>query len=69
MFIEKCNACNTKYINNKCVNTIGLKPTGKKCTKQKTKGACRGELCDTILDWDDALPSGSQKKIHLKFII
>ena len=58
MFIEKCNACNTKYINNKCVNTIGLKPTGNKCRKQKAKGSCRGDLCDTILDWDDSLPLG-----------
>ena len=63
MFIEKCNACNTKYINSKCVNTIGLKPTGKKCSKQKAKGTCRGDLHDTILDWDDALPSGKENFI------
>lgn len=59
MFIEKCNACNTKYINRKCVDKIGLKSTGKKCTREKPKGVCRGELHDTILDWDDELPAGS----------
>ena len=69
MFIEKCNVCNTKYINNKCVNTIGLKPTGKKCNKVKNKGTCRGELHDTILDWDDSLPAGNLILLNLKLLI
>lgn len=65
MFIQKCNTCNTKYINSKCVNTIGLKPTGNKCTKVKAKGNCRGVLLDTILDWDDALPQEDMSKSEL----
>lgn len=37
---------------------MGLKATGRLCTVAKLKGlqACSGELRDTILDWEDALP-------------
>jgi NAD+-dependent protein deacetylase sirtuin 6 len=35
---------------------VGLKPTGNKCIKEKQRGKCRGELRDSLLDWEDALP-------------
>lgn len=45
-----------KYIGSKSTNSVGLKPTGKKCSKEKQRGKCRGELHDSLLDWEDALP-------------
>ncbi|KAK6179986.1 hypothetical protein SNE40_012218 [Patella caerulea] len=56
MFVQTCDKCHTKYINNKCSPTMGLKPTGEQCRQQKARGVCRGRLHDAILDWEDALP-------------
>ncbi|XP_047388534.1 NAD-dependent protein deacylase sirtuin-6 isoform X2 [Sciurus carolinensis] len=47
-----------QYVRDTVVGTMGLKATGRLCTMTKARGlrACRGELRDTILDWEDALP-------------
>nr|XP_040146612.1 NAD-dependent protein deacetylase sirtuin-6 isoform X2 [Ictidomys tridecemlineatus] len=47
-----------QYVRDTVVGTMGLKATGRLCTMAKARGlrACRGELRDTILDWEDALP-------------
>ncbi|CAF0738812.1 unnamed protein product [Brachionus calyciflorus] len=65
MFVQKCNLCHSKYLMKKCTPTIGLKPTGIKCSKEKTKGFCRGNLFDTILDWEDELPNEEMSKSEL----
>ncbi|KFO28839.1 NAD-dependent deacetylase sirtuin-6 [Fukomys damarensis] len=58
MFIEECAKCKTQYVRDTVVGTMGLKATGRLCTVAKARGlrACRGELRDTILDWEDSLP-------------
>ncbi|KAJ8029693.1 NAD-dependent protein deacetylase sirtuin-6 [Holothuria leucospilota] len=56
MFLEKCDKCHKEYVQMNAVPTLGLKPTGRACTQQKSRGNCRGKLRDTILDWEDALP-------------
>ncbi|KAM6167197.1 NAD-dependent protein deacylase sirtuin-6 [Erethizon dorsatum] len=58
MFVEECAKCKTQYVRDTVVGTMGLKATGRFCTVAKARGlrACRGELRDTILDWEDALP-------------
>ncbi|XP_027707120.1 NAD-dependent protein deacetylase sirtuin-6 isoform X2 [Vombatus ursinus] len=58
MFVEECAKCKTQYVRDVVVGSMGLKATGRLCTVAKARGlrACRGELRDTILDWEDALP-------------
>ncbi|XP_037360983.1 NAD-dependent protein deacylase sirtuin-6 isoform X2 [Talpa occidentalis] len=58
MFVEECAKCKTQYVRDTVVGSMGLKATGRLCTVAKARGlrACRGELRDTILDWEDALP-------------
>ncbi|XP_006042585.3 NAD-dependent protein deacylase sirtuin-6 isoform X2 [Bubalus kerabau] len=58
MFVEECVKCKTQYVRDTVVGSMGLKPTGRLCTVAKSRGlrACRGELRDTILDWEDSLP-------------
>ncbi|XP_059015473.1 NAD-dependent protein deacylase sirtuin-6 isoform X4 [Mustela lutreola] len=50
--------CQVQYVRDTVVGSMGLKATGRLCTVAKARGlrACRGELRDTILDWEDALP-------------
>ncbi|CAL8095426.1 unnamed protein product [Calicophoron daubneyi] len=57
-FIEQCNRCGTNYIRSTPSKTMGLRPTGVSCTLIKSSSrACRGKICDTILDWESDLPS------------
>ncbi|XP_053076075.1 NAD-dependent protein deacylase sirtuin-6 [Acinonyx jubatus] len=58
MFVEECAKCKTQYVRDTVVGSMGLKATGRLCTVAKARGlrACRGELKDTVLDWEDALP-------------
>ncbi|XP_074240891.1 NAD-dependent protein deacylase sirtuin-6 isoform X3 [Saimiri boliviensis] len=58
MFVEECAKCKTQYVRDTVVGSMGLKATGRLCTVAKARGlrACRGELRDTILDWEDSLP-------------
>nr|XP_009860758.1 NAD-dependent protein deacetylase sirtuin-6 [Ciona intestinalis] len=57
MFTQRCPRCNKEYVMDHVSPTMGLKQTGEKCAEQKTGGRCRGVLCDTILDWEDSLPT------------
>ncbi len=41
MFIEKCQLCSMKYITKNCAEKIGLKSTGRKCSRLKPRGSCR----------------------------
>ncbi|CDS41431.1 NAD dependent deacetylase sirtuin 6 [Echinococcus multilocularis] len=58
VFMEKCGSCGAVYIRStKMVPTFGLKPTGARCTKMKTRvRPCGGKLRDSVLDWEDELP-------------
>ncbi|VDK31635.1 unnamed protein product [Taenia asiatica] len=58
VFMEKCTSCGTVYVRStKVVPTFGLKPTGARCTKMKTRvRLCGGKLRDSVLDWEDELP-------------
>ncbi|XP_038627063.1 NAD-dependent protein deacetylase sirtuin-6 isoform X2 [Tachyglossus aculeatus] len=58
MFVEECVKCKKQYVRDAVVGSMGLKATGRLCSVAKGRGlrACRGELHDTILDWEDSLP-------------
>ncbi|XP_052796814.1 NAD-dependent protein deacylase sirtuin-6-like [Mya arenaria] len=56
MFVEECNKCAMQYINREVVRTMGVKLTGNICIQKKSRGTCRGQLQDTVLDWEHALP-------------
>ncbi|XP_028909350.1 NAD-dependent protein deacetylase sirtuin-6 isoform X1 [Ornithorhynchus anatinus] len=58
MFVEECVKCKKQYVRDTVVGSMGLKATGRLCSVAKGRGlrACRGELRDTILDWEDSLP-------------
>lgn len=57
MFMEKCEKCRKEFIRSQAVDTVGLKRTGTTCSKGGAKGRCRGKLRDTVLDWEDSLPT------------
>lgn len=52
-FREVCSSCKKEYVRDFEVETIGLKDTGRRCSEP----GCGGKLKDTVLDWEDALPS------------
>ncbi|KAK9861379.1 hypothetical protein WJX84_010603 [Apatococcus fuscideae] len=52
-FIEQCHTCRVRYAREFEIETVGFKPTGRRCT---ANDHCRGRLRDMVLDWDDALP-------------
>ncbi|KAJ7960935.1 NAD-dependent protein deacetylase SRT1 [Quillaja saponaria] len=52
-FMETCLSCGTEYFRDFEVETIGLKETSRRCSDAK----CGSKLKDTVLDWEDALPS------------
>ncbi|KAB1259198.1 NAD-dependent protein deacetylase sirtuin-6 [Camelus dromedarius] len=56
--LERVGLLRFLYVRDAVVGSMGLKATGRLCTVAKSRGlrACRGELRDTILDWEDALP-------------
>lgn len=51
-FAERCKTCGTEYIRDFEVETVGFKPTGRRCEDP----SCGGRLHDHVLDWEDALP-------------
>ncbi|KAK7492503.1 hypothetical protein BaRGS_00016169 [Batillaria attramentaria] len=65
MFVEQCNKCHTQYIRSRCVPTMGERLTGNPCTQAKSRGVCRGQLCDTILDWEADLPRRADLSVCL----
>ncbi|GAV68817.1 SIR2 domain-containing protein [Cephalotus follicularis] len=52
-FMECCSSCGSEYMRDFEVETIGLKETTRRCSDTQ----CGGKLKDTVLDWEDALPS------------
>ncbi|KAL5737355.1 hypothetical protein ACOSP7_030116 [Xanthoceras sorbifolium] len=52
-FMEACPSCGIEYLRDFEVETIGLKETSRRCSNAK----CGAKLKDTVLDWEDALPS------------
>lgn len=52
-FMEICPSCGVEYMRDFEVETIGLKETSRRCSDKK----CGARLKDTVLDWEDALPS------------
>lgn len=51
-FMELCSSCGAEYFRDFEIETIGLKETGRRCSK----ASCGSKLRDTVLDWEDALP-------------
>lgn len=51
-FREVCASCEKEYFRDFEIETLGCKPTGRRCTEHD----CAGKLLDTIVDWEDALP-------------
>mmetsp|Transcript_21092 Transcript_21092/g.34014 ORF Transcript_21092/g.34014 Transcript_21092/m.34014 type:complete len:323 (+) Transcript_21092:88-1056(+) len=60
IFMEKCERCFAEYLRSSPIKSVGLKLTGRRCSKMRiTRGrevGCRGRLRDTTLDWEDMLP-------------
>jgi len=52
VFTEKCELCNSEYFRDFDVGGMSFKKTGRFCEEPD----CKGDLRDTILDWEDALP-------------
>ncbi|GMP65015.1 hypothetical protein CsSME_00025995 [Camellia sinensis var. sinensis] len=52
-FMEVCPSCGVEYLRDFEVETIGLKETSRRCSNV----VCGARLKDTVLDWEDALPS------------
>lgn len=57
-FREVCPSCGTEYVRDFEMETIGLKKTPRRCSDEK----CKARLRDSVLDWEDELPS---KEINL----
>nr|XP_039271488.1 NAD-dependent protein deacetylase sirtuin-6-like [Styela clava] len=57
MFVQVCDKCNKEYVMDYASPTMGLKLTGLKCASMKARRKCRGQLRDSILDWEDPLPN------------
>mmetsp|Transcript_5064 Transcript_5064/g.14546 ORF Transcript_5064/g.14546 Transcript_5064/m.14546 type:complete len:357 (-) Transcript_5064:88-1158(-) len=58
VFTEKCEECGKEYFRDFDVGGMSFKKTGRKCSEAPS---CNGDLRDTILDWDDALPEDDWK--------
>jgi mono-ADP-ribosyltransferase sirtuin 6 len=57
-FTEACSSCQTEYFRDVDVGGMSFQPTGNKCDGGGDDGGvvCQGDLHDTLLDWEDALP-------------
>lgn len=49
-FTEKCRECSAEFFRDEDVGGMSFQPTGRSCD------ICQGDLHDTLLDWEDALP-------------
>lgn len=52
VFTEKCIKCESEFFRDQDVGGMSFQPTGNKCEVEM----CDGNLHDTLLDWEDALP-------------
>lgn len=54
MFTSECPKCKKQFVRSDPVPTVGRKAVGETCRNENRP--CRGQLIDTILDWEDNLP-------------
>lgn len=54
MFSSECPKCKRQFVRSDAVPTVGRKHVGMMCNNQQRP--CRGQLIDTILDWEGNLP-------------
>lgn len=54
MFTSECPKCKKMFVRDSPVPTVGRKAVGMTCRNELRP--CRGQLIDTILDWEDNLP-------------
>ena len=52
LFTERCEKCGFEYFRDFDVGTINFQKTGRSCNR----GRCKGNLRDTLLDWESPLP-------------
>ncbi|XP_022669677.1 NAD-dependent protein deacetylase Sirt6-like isoform X2 [Varroa destructor] len=61
MFVDRCQKCGKQFIRRRCTRTVGQKLTGEPCLAERlgrNAKSCRGgRLRDSILDWEDELPT------------
>lgn len=62
-FLDECNVCKSRFVRSSCSDTMGLKVSEVPCPRSSRP--CRGFLRDTILDWEDELPSSELRKAAL----
>jgi NAD+-dependent protein deacetylase sirtuin 6 len=56
VFTETCEKCKTEYLRKFEVGGMSFQKTGRQCT------LCLGDLRDTLLDWEDALPEDDYER-------
>lgn len=54
MFTSECPKCKKQFVRSQVVPTVGQKPVGVTCRNDQRP--CRGQLIDSILDWEGNLP-------------
>lgn len=54
MFTSECPKCKRQFVRTQPVPTVGRKTVGVTCRNDQRP--CRGQLIDSILDWEDNLP-------------
>lgn len=58
-FLDECTQCKSRFIRSTPSPTLGQKVSAVRCMRDSRP--CRGLVCDTILDWDQDLPSAELK--------
>ena len=67
IFTEICDTCSTEHVRPTEIQSIGLQHTGRKCTLGGMPvGTCHGQLRDTLLDWEDALPEADWYRAQME---
>ncbi|CAG9772577.1 unnamed protein product [Ceutorhynchus assimilis] len=56
MFIGQCDTCDSQFVRTTATSTVGQKYLGEYCKRDVRGRSCRGQLKDTILDWEAGLP-------------
>jgi mono-ADP-ribosyltransferase sirtuin 6 len=61
-FTETCVSCQTEHFRDQDVGGMSFQPTGRICGLE----GCQGNLHDTLLDWEDALPEDDFERAELE---
>lgn len=61
-FTETCVSCQTEHFRDQDVGGMSFQPTGRVCGLE----GCQGNLHDTLLDWEDALPEDDFERAELE---